>query len=370
VLFEMLTGRRAFSRDTAAETMTAILREEPPELGSSASGISPGVARTVARCLEKRPDERFQSARDLAFALESSLEASGVGAAPALTRSAAARHSRWLLLAAGIAIGAAAMWFVGLRLAAPAATPSFRRLTFERGSVREARFGPDGRTVVYGAAWEADPVRTFLTRTDSTETMRLGIPDALVLSISRSGEIAVSLDHTFEGWMGEGTLARAPMLGGAPRPLTEHVREAEWTPDGSDLAIVRRATGFERLEFPIGRVLYQTSGYISNIRFSPSGDRIAFRRSPVVRRQFGRSLVRGSSGFAHGSRRGLQRGARRSLVAERPECMVRREHRRNGFEHGAARLASYRRSADCVRRPDTAAALRRRVRWPRAAGHR
>ena len=81
--------------------------------------------------------------------------------------------------------------------------------------------------------------------------------------------------------MGEGTLARSSVLGSAPRVMVEHVREAEWTPDGSDLAVVRRVEGLERLELPLGKVLYQTSGYISDIRFSPSGDRIAFADHPV-----------------------------------------------------------------------------------------
>jgi eukaryotic-like serine/threonine-protein kinase len=279
----MLTGRRAFSRDTAAETMTAILREDPPDVASGAALVPPAVARTVRRCLEKRPGERFQSARDLAFALETSLET--ISVAPdivsAAGRPAIRRHSRWLLLAAGIVIGAATVWLAAARQVHDlAATHVFRRLTFDRGTVREARFGPDGRTVVYGATWEGDPIRTFMTRTDTQETVRVNIPDAQVLAVSRSGEMAISLGHAFEGWMGAGTLARASMLGGAPRPLIEGVRDAEWTPDGSDLAIVRRAGGFERLEFPIGRVLYQTSGYISRIRFSPAGDRIAFADHP------------------------------------------------------------------------------------------
>jgi eukaryotic-like serine/threonine-protein kinase len=281
VLFEMLTGRRAFSRETAAETMTAILREDPPDLAPGAV-VPPVVARVVHRCLEKRPEERFQSARDLAFALETSLHATRVapGTVAAVRTPAGKRYSRWLMLAAGAILGALSVWVaVGRHVTTPAA-PTFHRLTFDRGTVREARFGPDGRTIVYGAAWEGDPVRTFMTRTDSTETVRVNIPDAQVLSVSRTGEMAISLGHAFEGWMGTGTLARASMLGGAPRPLIEHVREAEWTPDGSDLAIVRRVAGFERLEFPIGRVLYQTSGYVSNIRFSPTGDLIAFADHP------------------------------------------------------------------------------------------
>jgi Tol biopolymer transport system component len=287
VIYEMITGRRAYSRETVAETLTAILREDPPDFGSSIADVPPGLMRTVRRCLEKRPEERFQSARDLAFALETALDgnttASGLHTIVQRRRD---RRPAWLVLAAGLALGAGGTWLVeqwsgtGREARPPDAAPAFRRLTYERGTIREARFGPDGRTVVYGATWEGEPIRTFMTRTDSTEVVRVNVPDAQVLSVSRSGEMAISLGHAFEGWMGAGTLARASLLGGSPRPLLEHVREAEWSPDGSELAIVRRESGFERLEFPISRVLYQTSGYISNIRFSPAGDRIAFADHP------------------------------------------------------------------------------------------
>ncbi len=70
VLYEMISGQRAFSRDSAAETMTAILKEEPPELNEMDHPVSPGLERIVRRCLEKQPEQRFQSAKDLAFALE------------------------------------------------------------------------------------------------------------------------------------------------------------------------------------------------------------------------------------------------------------------------------------------------------------
>jgi eukaryotic-like serine/threonine-protein kinase len=287
VLYEMLTARRAFQRDTAAETMTAILREEPPDPDSSAGVVPPGVVRTLRRCLEKRPEERFQSARDLSFALETTMDATAVGSSP--TVPAVPDRFRWvrapwLLLAAGVLVGALAATLVlryGDRASPPGAAPTFRRLTFDRGTIREARFAPDGRTVIYGAAWEGDPIRTFLTRTDSAEAVRINLPDAQVLSVSNIGEMAISLEHTYQGWMGEGTLARSSVLGGSPKPLIEHVREADWSPDGSGLAIVRRVNGLERLEFPIGHPLYETSGYISHVRFSPSGDRIAFADHPL-----------------------------------------------------------------------------------------
>jgi WD40 repeat protein len=243
------------------------------------------VQRVLNRCLEKRPEERFQSTRDLVFALESSLDASRASEVaprqPAVTR-------RWWttagLVAAGLAIGAVGGAFAMRQLhrSPPSdVAPKFRQLTFERGTIRDARFAPDGLSVVYSAAWEGNPLRIFMMRTDAPESVPLKLPDARLLSISRTAEMAVSLGHQYEGWMGVGTLARSSMLGSTPRIVAEAVREAEWAPDGSELAIVRRVDTLENLEFPIGHVLYRSSGFISDIRFSPDGSRIAFADHPL-----------------------------------------------------------------------------------------
>jgi eukaryotic-like serine/threonine-protein kinase len=285
IVYEMLTGRRAFQRDTAAESMTAILKEEPPDPAASGVVIAPAVQRIINRCLEKRPEERFQSARDLSFALESALDSSH--ASEPAGRAPASPRRQWrtaALLLGGVVLGGAlgAMVVSWLRPEAPSNTvPSFRQLTFERGTIRDARFAPDGQSVLYSAAWDGNPLRIFMTRTDSPESVPLTLPDARLLSVSRNAEIAISLGHRYEGWMGAGTLARSSVLGSAPRIMAEGVREAEWSPDGSDLAIVRRAGTLEQLEFPIGKVLYKTSGFISDVRFAADGSHIAFADHPV-----------------------------------------------------------------------------------------
>jgi eukaryotic-like serine/threonine-protein kinase len=293
VLHEMLTGRRAFARDTAAETMTAILREDPPEVAESGVSAPPALERLVRHCLEKRPEDRFQSAKDVAFDLEAAAASTDRSSAKSLGPPAVRTGFRGLRLvgvAAGLAAGTAAGFWLGHRAGmarAPAAEPSFVRLTFGQGTVWSARFTPDGRTVAYSAAWDGDPIRLFAARSDNSESTPLQLPDAQLLSVSSTGELAVSLGHRYEGWMGAGTLARSPLLGGGARPVLEDVREADWTPDGSDLAIVRRVAGRERLEFPIGKVLYETGGYVSHIRFSPQGDRIAFCDHPIFADDFG-----------------------------------------------------------------------------------
>ncbi len=281
VLYEMLTGRRAYERDSAPETMTAILKEDPPHPSTLGVVLAPAVQRIVSRCLEKRPEERFQSTRDLVFALESSLDASATNLGSQVLTTGARRWRLIPALALGVVVGASAVFFLPRNRPARAeTTPTFRQLTFERGTIRDARFTPDGRSVLYGAAWEGNPLRVFTTRTDSPESVRLSLPDARLLSIARTGEIAISLGHAYEGWIGAGTLARSSVLGSAPRVLADAVREAEWTPDATALAIARRVGALDQLEFPIGRALYKTSGFINDLRFSPDGERMAFADHP------------------------------------------------------------------------------------------
>src|SRR4029450_8686478 len=131
-------------------------------------------------------------------------------------------------------------------------------------------------------------------------SLPLPLTPPLLLSISSTSEIALSLGHRFEGWMGPGTLARTSVLGNAPRVLAEEVREAEWTPDGGQLVIVRRSDTLECLEFPIGNVLYRSAGYISDIRFSPDGSRIAFADHPLFADEAGFGSMAGGAGRGRG----------------------------------------------------------------------
>jgi len=276
ILYEMLSGRRAFQGDTAADTMTAILKEDPPDLSETGKSVSPALDRLVRHCLEKSPAQRFQSASDLAYELESMAGASSSAIAPGQARSLAlaarprAAVAAAVLLALGIAAG---HWVWKPR--APA-TPSFRRVTYRRGNIGLARFAPDGQTVVYGASWEGDPVAVFSTRIGNPESTPLGYSRANLAAISPTGELALSLrEMGLSGTGGTGTLARAPIGGGQPRPVLEFIDAAEWTPDGKDLAIVRYLQARSRLEFPAGTVLFATQHPLASPRFSPDGRRIA-----------------------------------------------------------------------------------------------
>jgi hypothetical protein len=278
VLYEMLSGRRAFKGDTQVETMNAVLREEPPPLAGTGKPIPPSLAGIVAHCLEKLPADRFQSARDLAFDLgQVSTETSAPGTVPVAGRNRFARRAA--LLAAGAAIAALSLW-TGARYGPGRAVkeaPTIRRLTFRRGVVHRARFAPDGTTVVYSAAFEGRPPELFVVRTDTVESRPLGIENADLASVSSTGELALLLHPTGLlpdfGAPRTATLARLPLGGGAPRRLIEDAFGASWG-RGEELAAVVKADGGMRLEYPLGHVLV-SSFEIDGARVSPDGRLVA-----------------------------------------------------------------------------------------------
>jgi len=286
VLFEMLTGRRAFSRETPAETMTAILREDVPELSSSGAPIPPSLDRIVRRCLEKTPSERMQAARDVAIALEA-VSGSDVSGLPGTLEPAATRRASWRLLALGVAVllAGAALGFLAAAMRAPetASTelPRFRQLTFRRGEIRGARFAPDGQSIFYSAVWDSEPLRVYPVRLERPRADAPPIADAALLAVSRTGDMAIATHPRRENlFIERGTLAQIPLSGGAPRELLEDVSAADVAADGR-IAVVRSDRGRTRLEFPIGTMVYETSGWLSSPRVSPDGTRVAFHEHPL-----------------------------------------------------------------------------------------
>jgi Tol biopolymer transport system component len=284
VLHEMLTGKQAFKRETAAESMTAILKEDPPEIAASGSGPPPALQGIVQHCLEKKPGERFQSARDIAFNLQA-LSGSAVasGSSVAIVR----RGSRlWLTVfavAAVLAFAGLALYRQGAQAERRAvAGITFRQKSFRPQAIFQAAFMPDGETIVYSAALEGNVPELFVIRPERPEPQLLGLPSRThLLSISSKGEMAVLMNARFVAQrLFIGTLARVSLGGAAPREILEEVRQADWSPDGSDMAIIRIADGKDRLEFPIGKVLYETAGYLSDLRISPRGDQIALFEHP------------------------------------------------------------------------------------------
>ena len=281
ILYEMLAGIRAFHGETEVDTMTAVLREEPSTAVLDQAAIPAAYQDVIRHCLEKEPENRFQSAKDLAFALQTISGSSPVRDQPSLSRSSRSSRLPWLL-AAVLAIATMALALT-LALQSPYTAPQYRRITFEAGTLYGARFAADGQSIIYGAAWNDKPVQLFSTVGDSLLAQPLNLSHANLLAVSRSNELAVVLDGTHDGQLEtmNGVLARAPLAGGSPREVLPDVRWADWSPQGQ-LAVVHYVDGHSRLEFPIGNVLYQSGGWISHIRFSPAGDQIAFMDHPTL----------------------------------------------------------------------------------------
>ena len=191
-IYEMATGRKAFAGKSQASLVSAIMASQPEPISSIQPMAPAALDRVVRQCLAKDPDERYASTKDLARDLKSvrdHLSEAGVSAAPPHTprsRAVVATASGLIL----IALAAAAL---ALRHPA-AALPAYRQLTFRRGTLNAARYSPDGHSVIYSAAWEGRPREIFEKREASPESRPLGLVGQGVLSISRSGPLAVLMN--------------------------------------------------------------------------------------------------------------------------------------------------------------------------------
>ena len=314
VLYEMATGVVPFRGETSAVITEAILNRAPTAATRLRPELPVKLEETISKALEKDRDLRCQTAAELRADLKrikraidssrtsvvaeagsaelssSRASASSLASAPVSLsprpkgsnrgKSAVSRmvYAACILLAAALGLYAGKLWFT----APPAVPPTYRQLTFRRGSIRSARFAPDGQTILYSAAWQGSPVDVFTARPEAPEARSMGLSRTQLASVSSTSEMAVLLNSKAIGtWVNMGTLARAPLVGGAPREVLEQVQWADWGADGTELAVVRNFGGRNRLEFPIGKSLYETGGWIGHPRVSPHGDRIAFIDHPV-----------------------------------------------------------------------------------------
>jgi serine/threonine protein kinase len=247
VLYEMATGTRAFTAKSQASLIASIMQAEPRPMMELSPLTPAGLERLVKQCLVKEPDERWQDAHDLALELAWLRE----GAAPPVT--------------AAVSAGTAVL-------------PTFRPVTFRRGTVNNARFLPDGHTVVYSASWGGAAERVYMVRTESNDSTELPLPSASLLAVSRQSDLALSVGRVYlRGWGDtSGTLARAPLFGGGARELLEAVHDADWAPDGRAMAVIRKQGTSFHLEYPIGRKLHESITWMKSPRVSPDGQRVAF----------------------------------------------------------------------------------------------
>jgi eukaryotic-like serine/threonine-protein kinase len=303
VLYEMITGRRAFNGNSQLSTLAAVLQLDPAPIREAREQVPRDVERIIERCLRKDPRRRWQSMADVKIAIDDSLEDLESGKQDVARQAGQSRGGTGLWVWSALTLVALILGaFIGWRtLRSP--EPSFQRLTFRRGDVSGARFAPDG-TVLFSARWATDPTRIFSMQPGRSEYRPLDLPDARVLSVSSLGEMVVLLGSPARD--APGTLARVPLSGGAPREVLENVIDADWSPDGGSLAVARTVRGRNRIEYPIGTVLNESDGRPPfDLRVSPKGDLLAFFEYDNAVGDFAVALL-----DTHGRKRVLSRGWR------------------------------------------------------------
>ena len=277
VLYEMLTGKKAFAGESKVSMLSAIMLKEPPPLSTELTGAPRDLDTVIQRCLRKEPRRRWQTMADVRVALEEVQD--GLTSSTGMQAAEAHRpHWRlpggWLIPAAiALAVGISG-GVVAARKLAHTDPPSYQRLTFRRGDVLSAKFAPGG-AVVYGAEWDGAPFNLFSVQPGGRESRSLGIPYGLILSVSSTGELAILKGVSENGQ--PGILARVPYSGGTPRDILEGVVAADWGPDGEQLAVSRFVQGRKRVEYPIGKVLMEADGRAPPfVRVSQDGERVVY----------------------------------------------------------------------------------------------
>ena len=284
VLHELLTGRRAFARGSLVDTLAAVVRDEPEPVPRLPEAVDGPVRWILARCLSKEREGRYAVTRDLARDLRDlAALAAGRGSTPPATALPRAASRRTVVAAAAAALALVLAGTGAGLLSRREPLPSFRQLTFRRGTVWNARFTPGGEDVVCGASWDGGAARLYSTRVVGGPSNPIGDHDASLLAVSPSGELLVSLDaRPWLVYSSVGTAARMPLVAGAPRAVLEGVASADTLGASSDLLAVTRKDGLTRLEVAGRHVLFETPGWISHVRASADGLSVAFLHHPVI----------------------------------------------------------------------------------------
>ena len=277
VLWELAKGKPPGKGRTALERQINVMKDGPGQLGS---GYPAALEALLHRCLEVEPENRYPDAGALMSALLELKSESGTRSGAAVVGTAPARRV-WArralpagLVMAGALLGAGA-W---ARWAKKPELPVFRRITFQRGNILRARFGPGGNSVFAGAALDGREPGIYRIGLEGGEVRSLGLRGADILSVSPSGELAVLIKDRFQAsTFGSGTLARVLPGQDSPRLILDEVTGADWDAEGKDLAITRRLSdGAYVLEYPLGRELYRSMIPLATPRFAPDGKTLAF----------------------------------------------------------------------------------------------
>jgi eukaryotic-like serine/threonine-protein kinase len=277
VLYEMVTGKRPFDGKSQISVASAILEKDPEPISAIQPLTPPALERMVKTCLEKNPDDRFQSARDVRLELKWIGDGAAQATAAASTTplsSGIARILPWAIC------GALALALVGVFFftRSKPADVSYSMVTFREGEVGAARFSHDGNSVVYSGLWEGGPLEIDTFRVGSFESRDLGVGSATIASASSTDELAV-LRNCVRIFLLDcgGTLATVDLAGGSPRDVAKNIAYADWSPDGTQLMVSRISGAGTQLEYPLGHVVYQQkAGWFGRPRLSPDGSLIAF----------------------------------------------------------------------------------------------
>jgi Tol biopolymer transport system component len=276
VLYELLSHRAAFGAETSSDSLVKVLESEP-NWSALPHDTPESIRRVLRRCLEKDVTRRL---RDIADARLEIIDAQSA-AVPATGRASPAARRRggtpWLLTLAAVAVAiAAGAALVAWRGSGPTAVGAVSQLTFRSGNIGKARFAPDGKTIVYSASWDGEPFRLYSTTRGNALSRQIDLPAADLLALSKRGHLAVAVGRpAVDGWEPQGTLAVTALAGGAPRELHTDVVGADWSADGTTMALVRRVGNRARLEFPVGTIVHEAPTILPP-RISPDGTRVCF----------------------------------------------------------------------------------------------
>jgi serine/threonine protein kinase len=288
MLYEMLAGEPPFVGPTAQSIVAKVITESPKSLTAQRHTVPSHVDASVQKALEKLAADRFATAGAFAESLRdssASLRDTDSRAMQSATASRPASRNalQWGFAALGVVAVVAGAYAVGHRSGSgnSAAVLSMQQKTYGAQTIFSARYTTNGEAIVFSAA-EGGSIPAIYNLTSAYPLPRRVSDSATdLLAVSSKDEMAVLIGVAYSHHrVFTGTLARMPVSGGTPRELLTSVHDADWSPDGSQLAAIHEVNGKDRLEYPIGTVLYETAGYLSDMRMSADGQRIAFAEHP------------------------------------------------------------------------------------------
>ena len=283
VLYEMLIGEPPFVGPTAQSIVAKVVTELPKSMTAQRHTVPAHVDAAVQVALEKLAADRFASAGAFAEALRTTGTSARIPVGARGTRERDGRRPARLIMGGLVVVAGVAGAFLLGRRAGGEGEPrmTVQPRTYRALTIFNARYAANAESFVFSGAVNGNTPALYVVSKAFPEPRKISDSATHLLAVSSKDELAVLVKARYlHHRVFSGTLAQMPMAGGAAREIATDVHEADWSPDGTLLAIAREVGGKDRLEYPIGTVLYETSGYLSEIRVAPDGQRIAFNEHP------------------------------------------------------------------------------------------